>query len=344
MNKQTSTQTAKWFFVAVSAVILFLFWKVVQPFAIVLITAGIVAVVVSPLDDWLRKKVKYKKLSALLMSIGVFLVVLIPMFIIGVLVVQQAGDVVGWSISQAGWLANFDFTNNVVFLALPDVVQEQILAIDLVEFGKRVAEVMVSVLGGVFLLSFGLVFGIFIFFAALYYFLADKEKIHQLALDVSPFKDKLDAKIVQRLVDTVRAVVFGALTIAIIQAILAGIGMTIFGVPGALFWGTLVAIASQVPMVGVSLVMVPAIIYLALTGDVGSAVGLTIWSIIFVGLVDNVLTPILIGARTQMPELLILVTILGGLAFFGPIGFILGPTILAAVIIIMDLFKEGVLE
>ena len=174
--------------------------------------------------------------------------------------------------------------------------------------------------------------------------LVDRVKMYKEALRLSPLNDKTDANIVRRIVKTIRAVVLGALTIAIVQAIFATIGLWIFGVPQALLWGSLVVIAAQIPMLGAALVMVPAIAYLALTGHTVAAIGLTIWAIVFVGLIDNVLSPYLVGSKTKMPELLVLVAILGGIQLFGPIGFILGPTILAGVLVVTDLYKSGILE
>jgi len=179
---------------------------------------------------------------------------------------------------------------------------------------------------------------------SLYYFLVDREKINQLVQDLSPFKDTLDVSIMKRIVNAVRSVVFGALVIAILKAILAMIGLAIFGVPGSVLWGAMVAVASQIPMIGAALILGPAVAYLFIIGSIGPAIGLLIWSILVVGLVDNFLAPKLVGSKTKMHELLILVSILGGLQVFGPIGFIVGPTILAAVMVVVELYKSGILE
>ena len=132
--------------------------------------------------------------------------------------------------------------------------------------------------------------------------------------------------------------------IAIIQGVIAGIGLTLFGVPGSLIWAGLVVIAAQVPMLGTSVIMFPAVAYLLFSGNIPQGIGLLIWSITAVGLVDNLLHPIIVGGRTRMHALLILLAILGGLNAFGPIGFILGPTILAAFLVMVELYRSGILE
>ncbi|NBX51902.1 AI-2E family transporter [bacterium] len=97
-------------------------------------------------------------------------------------------------------------------------------------------------------------------------------------------------------------------------------------------------------MLGTSVIMIPAVLYLFITGEAGSAIGLALWAGVAVGLVDNLLQPFIVGGRTHMHALLILLSILGGLEFFGPIGFILGPTILAALLVILEMYKGGYLE
>ncbi|MDP2632059.1 MAG: AI-2E family transporter [Candidatus Uhrbacteria bacterium] len=334
---------SRWFFLLVAVLIIYLFWQIVKPFALVLVSAGIIAVVISPIDDRLRKLVKYKNLSAILMVGAVFLIGLIPLFIASVLMIGQATEIIA-SVGSIEWLNGFDITTFAAFQFFPDIVKQEILAIDLSELGRGAAEWVLLNIGNIFASSARLVFGVFIFFISLYYFLVDRQKLRQEVLDLSPFKDRLDSDIVARIVSTIRNVVFGVLIVAIVQGFFAALGMTIFGVPGALLWGALVVIAAQVPMFGVSLVMVPAIIYLYYTGHSGAAVGLLIWSVVIVGLVDNVLSPLLIQGRTKMHALLILISILGGLKMFGTIGLVIGPTILASIMVVLDLYKAGILE
>ncbi|MBT4857078.1 AI-2E family transporter [Candidatus Uhrbacteria bacterium] len=342
--KKPSSQTTRWFFILISVLVLYLFWQVVQPFAVVLITAGIAAILLSPIDRSVQKLIKSRKLSALAMILGFLLVIVVPLFIIGVQMVQEASDIIDLSIGDDGWVHTFDISQNALVTSLPEVVQEQILEVDVVELGKGIAGWALENVGRIFSSTATLIFHTFIFFIALYYFLVDRKKIHKLALDLSPFTDKLDDQILKRISLTVRSVMLGALVVALAQAIFATIGLTIFGVPGALLWGSLVIIAAQVPMLGVALIMGPAVAYLFVTGHPQAAIGLLIWSVVVVGLVDNVLSPKLIGSKTKMNELMILVSILGGLQYFGAIGFILGPTILAAVMVVVELYKNGMLE
>lgn len=335
---------SRWFFLFISTVTLVVFWVIIQSFVITLVTAGVAAIVLTPLDRRLRRLVKNRHVSSILMVLGFLVVILTPLTVAGILMVNQAEELVEGAVGDGGWFETFDLSSNPIFLALPNLVQEKVRAIDLVHVSDGALDWVIKNLGSIFSGTANAILHTLIFFISLYYLLSDRDKLFAFALKVSPFKDSLDRDILKRIVSTVRDVVFGALIIALVQGVLAAVGMTIFGVPGALIWGAAVVVASQVPLLGVGIVMIPAVIYLFVTGDTGPAIGLLIWSGLVVGLVDNMLAPLLIQGKTNMHALLILISILGGLQLFGPIGFIIGPTVLAAVMVIVELYTAGVLQ
>lgn len=335
---------ARWFFLFLALGIAVLFWRVMSPYLIVLATAGIVAIIVSPLDRKLRKFFKHPKLTAFVIVALLFFVVVGPLTTAAVLMTREALDLVKGTVGNPEWRATFDLATQPAFQALPDIFQERLASIDVQSVITSLASWASLHLGSVASASASFVFKTFIFFICVYYLLIDRERMFKAAMNLSPFKDEVDRSIVHRLVETVRGVIFGSLIVALVQAVLAWIGLSLFGVPGALIWASLIIIASQIPMLGTATIMVPAIIFLFVTGQVPAAIGLILWSLVVVGLVDNMLYPLVVGNRTQMHALLILLTMLGGLELFGPIGFILGPTVLAGVLVILELYKAGILE
>jgi predicted PurR-regulated permease PerM len=338
-----SQETTTWFFLLLSAITLFLFWRMIQPFALALVTAGIFAVVFAPMAAWLERLGAGKKISSLCVLFATFFVILLPLVVFGALFVDEASSLIA-SVSDWSWLKTFSLERHAWFGTLPTAAQTKLLSFDFANAGKEIAAWSFSHVGELFSKSTEFIFHTSIFFVALYYFLANRNRIYTLTLDLSPLKDRVDANMIDRIVHTIRTVMAGAVILAAVQAIFATVGLLIFGVPGAFIWGALVLVAAQVPILGVGLVMIPAIVYLGLGGDWGAAVGLLVWSVVAVGLVDNLLSPIILGARTKMPELLILISILGGLQFFGPIGFILGPTVLAILLVLVELYRSGILE
>lgn len=337
-------QQVKWFFLLVSAIVLYVYWQIIAPFALVLITAGVAAIVFAPIDRRLRKIVKSKRLSALLMLLLIMVIIVGPLFGIAILMVQQATEVVNMSFASGGLVQSLNGSFENMLSYLPVIVQDEIRSIDLIALGTSAASWAVENIGAILSGTAGLIFQMFIFFMALFYFFVDREKIYEFALDLSPFKDSLDKNILSRISSTVRGVVFGKIVIAIVQAIIAGIGMTIFGVPGAILWASLVVIAAQVPILGTALIMMPAVGYLLIIGETWSAFGLFIWSVVAVSSIDNILSPIIVGAKVHMNQLLILISLLGGLELFGPIGFIIGPTVLACVMVVVELYKNGIVN
>ena len=340
----THNTVARWYFLILAALIIFLFWKLISPYIIVMVTAGIVAVVVSPLEDYIRKELKSPILSSVIMVVLVFVAILGPIIAIGAIMAQQVNDLVNTTIANEEWRNSFEVSDLPLFELLPPGIQSQLADQDLTQLVDSGLTWIQENIAGIFSSGATFVFKTFIFFICLFFFLLDREKIYKEMLELSPLRDAVDRSIVTRMVETVRGVVFGALIVAIVQAIVAGIGLTIFGVPGALIWAAFVVIAAQIPILGTGLIMVPAVIYLFATGNQGAAIGLTIWAVVAVGLIDNILSPLIVGRRTRMHTLLILLSILGGLEFFGPIGFILGPTILAAFLVVLELYKAGILE
>ncbi len=333
----------KWFFLLVTGFVLYLFWTVIQPFAFVLLFAAVVAIILSPVDRLLRKWIKHPRVAALILSVGIFILVFVPILTVLLLMAGQASELIQTSLSDDQWLEQIHESASPIFSALPTVLQEQILSVDLAEIGKSVASWSFDNIGNVFSSTTKFLINTFLFFISLYYLIVERERLYKEVLALSPLRDSIDAKILKRVINTIRSVVFGVLLLAIVQGIIAGIGMTIFGVPGALIWGAITIVAALVPFVGTALVLIPAILYLFFTGSVGAAVGLLIWSLVFVSMADNLIGPYLIKGTTHMHAFLVLLSVLGGLTTFGAMGVLAGPTILAAMLALLELYKSGIL-
>lgn len=333
----------KYFFLLITAVIVYLFWTVIEPFALVLLSAGVFAIILSPLDQWLNTHLKHPRTSAAIISLGVVMLIFVPMLLLSLVMVHQAADLIEYSFGDAGWIEGFKNILRPVISLLPETVQTSILTYDFSQLGVTIASWAFHNIGNVFSSATTLFLNTVLFFIALYYLIIDREKLYAELLSLSPLKDRIDAKILKRIVGTVRSVVFGVLILAFVQGVFAAIGMSLFGVPGALIWGSVTMLAALVPMVGSALVLVPAVLYLLFTGSTTAALGLLIWAIIIVGLVDNVLGPYLIRGTTHMHAFLVLISVLGGIQTFGYIGVIAGPTILAALFALIELYQSGIL-
>ncbi|GMV20329.1 MAG: UPF0118 membrane protein [Acidimicrobiia bacterium] len=176
----------------------------------------------------------------------------------------------------------------------------------------------------------GTVTFLFHFFIVLYtvfFLLMDGPGMLRAILDHLPLHADEKQLLTDRFMSVTRATIRGTIIIGIIQGSLAGVAFWVFGIPNAAFWTVVMVVMSILPVIGAAIVWVPAAIILFATGAVGKAIGLAIFCGLVVGSVDNLLRPRLVGRDTRMHDLVILFSTLGGLAVFGPLGFIIGPVL-----------------
>lgn len=180
---------------------------------------------------------------------------------------------------------------------------------------------------------------LFIVIYAMVYFLQEKTSVLAQLMRYSGLPPAFQAQLVDRAVSISRATIKGTLLISVTQGVLGGIGFWVAGIPAAAFWGAVIMIASVIPGIGPALIWVPGVIYLFATGETVSAIGLALWCGLVVSTIDNVMRPALVGKDTQMPDLLVLVSTLGGLTMFGAVGLIIGPVIAGLFMTMWDLFQ-----
>jgi predicted PurR-regulated permease PerM len=166
-------------------------------------------------------------------------------------------------------------------------------------------------------------------FFFLFYFLRDREKIKTGLQDMLPFTAAEYLLLSRRVSDTVFASVYGTMVVAAIQGTLGGLMFWWLGLPSPFFWGLIMGLLAIVPFLGAFVVWVPTAIILAIGGDLVSAAILVVWGTVVIGLIDNILYPVLVGRRLRLHSAVSFVAILGGLALFGPSGIVLGPVIFA---------------
>lgn len=166
-------------------------------------------------------------------------------------------------------------------------------------------------------------------FFFLFYFLRDRTRALAVLAEMLPFSDREFAILTGRVADTVFASVYGTLVVAAIQGALGGLMFWWLDLPSPFFWGVIMGLLAIVPFLGAFVIWVPTAIILALNGDLLSALILVAWGTVVVGLIDNIIYPVLVGRRLRLHSAVSFVAILGGLALFGPSGIVLGPVLFA---------------
>jgi len=189
--------------------------------------------------------------------------------------------------------------------------------------------------------TLALIVDFFIMLYAMFFFLMNGRRYLDSMLQYLPLRESEQNQMLQRFVSVTRATLKGTLLIGLVQGTLGGVIFAILGISGAVLWGLLMIVLSILPLVGGALVWVPAAIILAIKGSWIKALVLVGFSSIVIGSIDNVLRPRLVGQDTQMSDLLILLSTLGGIAVFGAIGFIVGPIIAALFVTIWEIFGKA---
>ncbi len=342
-NRQQSFFIGLLLAVAILSIIIFL------PFLSPLVFAGSLAVIFHPVYKFLRKRVAPQKekstLAAWITLLLVAVVVIVPAIFIVTKMYGEIQDMYFYLTeedSRDGIItvlnAVSDNLSNLFFNAFPSVSFD---SLNVTEYLQQGLEWAFGHVDTIFTRLGAVAMGIFITFFALFYFLRDGRELKKHIINLSPLLDQDDENIFRKLEQAVYSIVGGSLIVSVIQGILTGIGFALFQVPDATVWGTVAAVAALIPGVGTALVIVPGILYLFFTGHTFLAVGLLIWGLLAVGLIDNLLGPILMNRGIKIHPFIILLSVLGGIVFFGVVGFILGPLILSFLFALLEIYKSS---
>ncbi len=181
---------------------------------------------------------------------------------------------------------------------------------------------------------------IVIMLIALFFFFRDGEKYYTAVIELLPFTRKQKNDIAGKFADTFTAVINGVFLIALLQGVMTGLGFFIFGISFSIFWGFLAAVLALLPIGGAALVWVPGALYLYLTGSTLQGVLLGVWGLILVTLPDNVLKPMIIGKKANIPTFILFIALLGGLQAFGVLGILFGPVVVSLLAVFIQIYRE----
>jgi predicted PurR-regulated permease PerM len=327
---------------AVSLLFLAVIWPFLKPLLLGALFAGLCA----PLYGWITRLLRGRRSLAAALTL-LILVVLVagPLSAFVSVVLRQAlsisNEAVPWVQHHLGTASAFNTHDWLVrrFPSLARYVPEQgEIAAEIAAIAKATGTFLVASATEFTARTASFLLNLFIMLYAMFYFLRDGRQMLEKIFYYTPLNHEDEVRVVERLISVTRATIKGTLLIGIIQGTLAGIGFWVAGIDGAAFWGTVMAVLSVVPGIGAALVWVPAVIYLFIVGHSLAATLLLAWCAAGVGTIDNMLRPKLVGKDAKMPDLLILLGTLGGLFFFGPIGFIIGPLVCGLFLTVWDIY------
>jgi predicted PurR-regulated permease PerM len=309
-----------------------LLW-ILSPLYETILWALVIALLSVPLFRYLLKRMNgHRNISAALTIALVLVIVVLPLGLITASLANEISVIV--SDVQSGRMNPAKYFQEI-FEALPAWASRMLDRFGLINFAtlqKRLTDLLALAsqsiakqalsIGQV---TFGFMASAFLTLYLAFFFIRDGEALSALIRQFLPLSAKNNQELITKFTAVVRATVKGNIVVAGIQGLLGGLAFWALGLSGALLWGVLMAFLSLVPAVGAALIWVPVAIYFVAVGEIWHGVMLVAWGVLVIGLVDNLLRPLLVGRDTRMPDYVVLLSTLGGLATFGINGFILGP-------------------
>jgi predicted PurR-regulated permease PerM len=338
----------KTFLLLVVAISLAFAW-ILLPYYGAVFWATVLAIVFAPAYRRLARSMRQKRTLAALATVTIILmIVILPLTLIAALLVQEGFNV--YERIQSGELNIVRYFQQV-FGALPEWVTNLLDRFGLTNLGLMQERLSASLLKGSQFLAaqalnigqntFDLIVNLFIVLYLLFFLLRDGDDLAKRIRSAIPLRAEQQRDLFNSFTTVIRATVKGNVVVAVVQGALGGVIFWFLGVHAPVLWAVLMTILSLLPAVGAGLVWLPVAIYFLVTGALWQGVVLIAYGALVIGLVDNILRPILVGKDTKMPDYVVLISTLGGLAIFGLNGFVIGPVIAAMFMAAWDIFSAS---
>jgi predicted PurR-regulated permease PerM len=328
--------------VAISA----LFLIMIQQFLMAIFMAGLFSAMVTPVHNWLTPRLNNREnLASILIIIAIVCLIFIPLTLLVGVVVSQAVHV-GQSVTP--WIESFVQEPGILSEYIEKIpYYEEILPyrdMILEKAGEIVGKISSLLINSLSYLTKGTVnalFNVVIMLYVMFYFLTMGDVLLKKILYYLPMAHQDEKRLLLRFTSVTKATLKSTLIIGILQGGLCGFAFFVAGIPGSVFWGTVMAVMSIIPAVGTAVIWAPALIILAMNGDISGVIVLAIICGAVAGNLDNLMRPRLVGKDTEMHDLFVMFGTLGGIALFGILGIIIGPIISALFITIWEIYGDA---
>lgn len=338
------------FFFAAFLYLLYQLVRILSPFVPALLGAVMLVLIFYPVHRRIAARIRRDAVAASLTSVFVVITIVVPVFVFLWLLVSEAANVAP---AFSDWLGRHSDVTGTLVNQLPEPAQKlwarlaphvqnwqedlKGIALDaLKEIGNSLTSFGVATLKKAVIVLLDLI----VLVLAVFFFFRDGHRIVRWIADLVPMEEEYKWRIINRLERTMSAIIRGAFVTASAQGALTGVGLAVAGVPFPVFLGFAAALLAVVPFVGASLVWLPAAAYLLVEGQVVACVGLVLWGMFVVGLVDNFLRPYIVGGHAGLPILLLFLGILGGIRVYGLVGALISPLLIALVLAFVDIYRE----
>ncbi|MCE7795732.1 AI-2E family transporter [Sphingobium sufflavum] len=337
------------FFVALVVGVTLALALIIRPFFGAILWALVAALMFEPLMNRLVHKLGGRRsLAASLTLLAIIVMVVVPALILGMFIAREV-------VALYGQISTGNLDINSIFgkfqALLPNWATQMLERYGLSDLDAlrqrattAIAGSFQTLAGQAFNISqsaFGFILTLGVMLYLAYFLLRDGQKLAQRIEQSIPLQPTLRRQLLDKVATVIRATIKGSLVVAILQGLIGGVIFWMLGVGGALLWGIAMGFLSLVPAIGTGLIWVPVAIYLLISGAIWQGIVLIACGILVIGMVDNVVRPVLVGRDTQMPDYVVLISTLGGLELFGFNGFVIGPVIAALFMAVWEIFAKA---
>ncbi len=332
----------------------YLFYVVFSPFLVPIVWAIILAIVFYPVYRRLNHRLKGRKsLSALVMTVMVVLLIVLPStYVLSMLANEAISAYIFFeqALENGGFRSILEVKDNPSIRGLWDHLNQYVdlseldLNSLLLENLRRVSTFAINQTSRIIKGFSFIIINFFLVVISLYYVFKDGDQFFRKIREAIPLAPQDKDLLFARLEEMVYATLYGGIFVALLQGFLGGFAFWLLGVSAPIFWGTVMAFLSFLPVVGPIVVWGPAVAYFFFQGSLLKGIILLIWGLIVVGLSDNFLRPVLISKRTKLHTILLFFGVLGGIKGFGLLGLIVGPLVVTICITILDIYSEKAVQ
>ncbi len=321
---------------SIIVVLIVLAFFILKPILLSTIAGLLLAFIFYPLYKKISQKTKAKNLSAILLCISLIIIILLPLILVAPLIARQVFDIYIY-------LQRTDMITPLkeIFPYLFDSPElAQTISTALTSFVGKVASALLTSFTEILLNSVTITLHFLLILFVFFFGLRDGEQLVQLIKEISPLSKESEKRVFAQFKNITHSVIFGQIIIGLVQGLITGIGLFVFRVPNAMTLTLLATFLGILPIVGPVFVWVPVDIYLFLTGRTFAGVGLFIYGAFVITWVDTLIRPFIISSKSKIHPALALISMVGGLFVFGILGLILGPLIIAYLIMLLEFYKR----
>lgn len=331
-----------------SALVIYLSYLILIPFFIPLFWAIVLVIIFYPYYKWLAKRTR-PWAASLIACLTIALFIIIPMVLLGVALANELYNLYQWAeqyLQDISLRAHkspmffFSYIERFIgrYVDVSGVDFRSIFATALREAAGFAGEGLRGFITSAALFAFNMVLAFF----SMYFLFKDGHRLFALIRDIIPISESDKESIIERNEGVIASTLYGGVLVGLIQGALGGLAFWYLGLQAAIVWSFVMFLFSFLPTVGSAMVWGPAAFYLLITGNYAGAIGLALWGVFVIGLVDNLLRPFIVSGKTNLHPLLLFFSILGAVNVFGFIGIIAGPLIVSIAQATIEIYHEYV--